>query len=135
MTTFKRLWLLVWSLISTSSYSSVPIPWDDLLLENQSSLNSVGYFVNADDHFHYLGFKVVQEDSLGAEFEFMLAFQDRISELLAELCVGPRSSLRPSYQFNFSFIKNVVEQDQGTIFITSVSKQVLGQEAKYACAK
>lgn len=91
--------------------------------------------MNADDHFHYLGFKVVQEDSLGAEFEFMLAFQDRISELLAELCVGPRSSLRPSYQFNFSFIKNVVEQDQGTIFITSVSKQVLGQEAKYACAK
>ncbi len=135
MTTSKLLWLLALNLISVSSYSSDPIPWDDLLLENQRSLVAPGYFVSSDDHFYYLGFKSGQQDSLDAEFEFLLAFQDQVSDLLANLCEEFQSSLRDSYQFNVPFTKNMVEQTQGLMFVTSVSKKVLRQEARYACDK
>ena len=105
------------------------------MLENQSSLNSVGYFVSADDHFYYLGFKFAQQDSLDVEFEFLMAFQDRVAELITQQCQRPQSLLSSSYQFNVPFAKTVVEQVQGTVFITSVSKQVIRQEGLYACTK
>jgi hypothetical protein len=135
MTTFKLAWLLIVSVLSFSSYSSTSSSWDVLLLENQSNLNSVGYFVSADDHFYYLGFKFTQQDSLDAEFAFLMAFQDRISELVTQQCERSQSLLSSSYKFDVSFAKTVVEQVRGTVFITSVSKQIIRQEALYACTK
>lgn len=135
MTTFKITWLLVLSFYTASSLSSTAKPWDSLLLAHQSSLDSAGYFVSSDNHYYYLGFLFSEDDSLEAEFEFLLAFQDRISELLADLCNKSKTTLIDSYQFNFSFKKNVVEQTQGTVFITLIGKQVLREEAKRACIK
>ena len=135
MTTFKIPWLLALALFSASSLSSSTKPWDTLLLTHQSSLDSAGYFVSSDNHYYYLGFLFSKHDSLEAEFEFLLAFQDRMSSLLGELCKESQSTLSDSYQFNFSFKKDVVHQTQGTVFITSVGKQVLRQEAKLACIK
>jgi len=135
MTTFKLAWLLIVGVLSFSSSSSTSSSWDILLLENQSSLNSVGYFVSADDHFYYLGFKFAQQDSLDVEFEFLMAFQDRVAELITQQCQRPQSLLSSSYQFNVPFAKTVVEQVQGTVFITSVSKQVIRQEALSECTK
>ena len=135
MTTSKLPWLLALNLFSASSYSSEPIPWDTVLSQNQRSLDLSGYFQISDTHFHYLGFKFDEESSLDAEFEFLLALQDRVSELLGNLCEQSQSSLPESHQFNFPFTKNVVEQAQGVAFVASVSKQVLRQEAKRACVK
>ena len=135
MTTFKLAWLLIVGVLSFSSSSSTSSSWDILLLENQSSLNSVGYFVSADDYFYYLGFKFAQQDSLDVEFEFLMAFQDRVAELITQQCQRSQSLLSSSYQFNVPFAKTVVEQVQGTVFITSVSKQVIRQEALSECTK
>ena len=135
MTTFKLAWLLIVGVLSFSSSSSTSSSWDILLLENQSSLNSVGYFVSADYYFYYLGFKFAQQDSLDVEFEFLMAFQDRVAELITQQCQRPQSLLSSSYQFNVPFAKTVVEQVQGTVFITSVSKQVIRQEALSECTK
>lgn len=132
---FKNLWLLALVFFSACSYDSSPMPWDDILQEHQHKLDSSGYFVGSDDRFYYFGLVSVQQDTLDAEFEFLLVFHDRVSELLANVCKERGSTLRDSYQFNFPVNKNVVEQAQRNVFVTSVSKQVLKQEAKYACAK
>ena len=133
MTTSKLSWLLALILISASSYSSDPIPWDELLLQNQRSLLAAGHFVKSDGHFYYLGFKSEQQDSLDAEFEFLLAFEDQVSGLLASLCEKSQSSLLDSFQFKVPFTKYMVEQPQGQMFVAAVSKTALGQEVKSAC--
>jgi|GEM_PF-1398662 hypothetical protein len=133
MTTFKPFWLLALILFSASSHSSDPIAWDELLVENQRALLAAGHFVKSDDHFYYLGFKSEQQDSLDAEFEFLLAFQDQASGLLADLCEKSQSSLLDSYQFNVPFTKNMVEQRQSLVFIATVRKTALGREARTAC--
>ena len=129
----KLVWLLGLMFISVSSHTSDPTPWDELLLENQDSLSTAGYFVSADNQFYYLGFKSTQQDSLDAEFEFLLAFQDQVSDLLANLCEESHATLRDSYRFNVPFTKNMVDEPQGLMFVATVNKTALRQEARHAC--
>jgi hypothetical protein len=135
MTTFKMRWILALAIYSTISHSSTPKSWDDLILEHHYSFKSSGFFVSFDDDYHYLGFSYHQQNMLDAEFEFLSSFQDRISDLMSDLCEESQTILSDKYQFNFSFNKNVVEQPQKILFITSVNKKVLSQEAIHACIK
>lgn len=133
MTISKLVWLLGLMFISVSSHTSDPTPWDELLLENQHSLSTAGYFVSADNQFYYLGFKSAQQDSLDAEFEFLLVFQDQVSDLLANLCEEFHATLRDSYRFNVPFTKNMVDEPQGLMFVATVNKTALRQEVRHAC--
>jgi hypothetical protein len=135
MTTFKMRWILALALFSTISHSSSPKSWDDLILEHRDSFESRGFFVSFDDYYYYLGFAYHQQNILDAEFEFLSSFQDRILDLMSDLCEESQAILSDKYQFNFSFKKNVVEQPQKILFITSVDKKVLSQEAIHACIK
>ena len=133
MTTFKLLGLLILALTSFNSYSFDSKSWDTVLLENRDKLDLYNSFVAFDEDFYYLGIKSLEPDSLDAELEFLLTFQDYISAILANLCAESQSSLRESYNFNFSFSKNVVEEIYGSVFIAAVGKQVLMKETKHAC--
>jgi len=135
MTIFKLFVLLTLTFVTVSSYSYSLKSWDTLVSEHQKALDSKGYFVDSDRGHYYVGLKSLQEDSLETEFEFLLQFEDRVSSILSGLCDDLNLSLPPSYLFNLPFSKNIVEDDFGTLFIATLRKNVLRDEAILVCVR
>ena len=48
-----------------------------------------------------------------SNLRFLMAFQDRVAELITQQCQRPQSLLSSSYQFNVPFAKTVVEAGEG----------------------
>jgi hypothetical protein len=134
MTTSRLLLMAVLATFCAASNAADPKAWDVVLSESQQVLDEDGQFVNSDEHFHYFGFLLAHGDPITAELEFLLAFQDGVSELLDKLCRRNKRSLSSEYRFNFPFTKNVVSQDGGDVFVAIVQAQTLRREAFRACA-
>lgn len=134
MTTFRGLALLTLTFFSISSYCSYPKSLDALLLENNDELQSSGTFIASDEYFYYLGTKSLKEDPLEAEFEFLTNFNDQVSKVLASMCSGHTGSLRNSYRYKLPFSKQLISDNEGTVFIAILSLDKLKQEKLKACA-
>jgi len=134
MTTSRSLLMAVLCTVCAASNASDPKAWDVVLTENQQALEEDGQFLTSDEDFHYFGFSFAHLDSITAELEFLLAFQDGVSGLLDKLCQRNNRSLSSEYRFNFPFTKNVVSQDEGDVFVAIVQAQTLRREAFRACA-
>ena len=134
MTTSRSLLMAVLCTFCAATNASDPKAWDVVLTENQQVLEEDGQFLNSDEHFHYFGFLFAHGDPITAESEFLLAFQDGVSELLDKLCQRNNRSLSREYRFNFPFTKNVVSRDGGDVFVAVVQAQTLRREALRACA-
>ncbi len=135
MTIFKMFGLLALTSVSVSSYSVNVTLWDALVSEHKKALDSKGYFVDSDKSHYYVGLRSAQADSLETEFEFLLQFEERISSVLNGLCIDLGSTLPASYQFSLPFSKNIAEDEDGTLFIASLEKQLLKEEARLVCAR
>lgn len=134
MTTSRSLLMAVLCTFCAATNASDPKAWDVVLTENQQVLDEDGKFVNSDEHFHYFGFLFAHGDLRTAELEFLIAFQDGVSELLGKLCRRNKLSLSSEYGFNLPFTKNVVSQDGGDVFVAIVQAETLRREAFRACA-
>lgn len=133
MTIFKVLLMAALSTLCAVADACEPKAWDVVLTENQQELDTHGHFVASDDNFHYLGFLFVDEDLITAESSFLLAFQDRVFQLLDRLCQSKKRAPTGAYRLNFPFTKNVVSQDSGDVFVATLQTQLLRREAADAC--
>ena len=134
MTTFRGFVLLILTLFSIRSYCSDPKSLEALLLENNDELQSSGAFIASNDYFYYLGTKALKEDPLEAEFEFLINFNEQVSKVLASMCSGHNASLRNSYHYKLPFSKQLILDNEGTVFIAILSLDKLKQEKPKACA-
>jgi len=133
MTTFRNLMLLILSVFPISSFSSNPKSLETLLRENHNELELLGSFTEFDSTFYYLGIKSLKENSSDSEFEFLMGFQEGVSEILSALCKKSGSSLRPSYRYQIPFSKNVIPDSDGKTFIAILTAQAVDRETPTAC--